>query len=61
MNASFENVNEVIDNLTRIVKKANQAIDQNSDNLKVVAKLLTQSVDIIAIQNTSIATITLVS
>ena len=61
MNVSIENVNEVINNLTSIVTTANETSDQNSDNLEVVANLLTQSVDVIMTQNASITIITQVS
>ena len=61
MNISIENVNEVINNLTSIVTTANETSDQNSDNLEVVANLLTQSVDVIMTQNASLSMITQVS
>ena len=61
MNVSIENVNEVISNLTSIVTTANETSDQNSDNLEVVANLLTQSADVIMTQNASLAVITQVS
>ena len=61
MNVSIENVNEVINNLTSIVTTANETSDQNSDNLEVVANLLTQSVDVIMTQNASLSMITQVS
>ena len=61
MNVSIENVNEVINNLTSIVTTANETSDQNSDNLEVVANLLTQSVDVIMTQNASLTVITQVS
>ena len=61
MNVSIENVNEVINNLTSIVTTANETSDQNSDNLEVVANLLTQSVDVIITQNASLTMITQVS
>ena len=61
MNVSIENVNEVINNLTSIVTTANETSDQNSDNLEVVANLLTQSVDVIMTQNASLTMITQVS
>ena len=61
MNVSIENVNEVINSLTSIVTTANETSDQNSDNLEVVANLLTQSVDVIMTQNASLTMITQVS
>ena len=61
MNVSIENVNGVIDNLTSIVTTANETSDQNSDNLEVVANLLTQSVDVIMTQNASLTMIAQVS
>ena len=61
MNVSIENVNEVINNLTSIVTTANETSDQNSDNLEVVANLLTRSVDVIMTQNASLTMITQVS
>ena len=51
VNVSSENVNAVISNVSSIVASANQTSDQNSDNLRAVADVLTQSVD--AIQNVS--------
>ena len=44
-------MNAVISNVSSIVAAANQTSDQNSDNLRVVADILTQSVN--AIQNVS--------
>ena len=61
MNVSIEKVNGVINNLTSIVTTANETSDQNSDNLEVVANLLTQSVDVIITQNASLTIITQVS
>ena len=61
MNVSIENVIGVINNLTSIVTTANGTSDQNSDNLEVVANLLTQSVDVIITQNASLSMITQVS
>ena len=62
MNVSIENVIGVIkNNLTSIVTTANETSDQNSDNLEVVANLLTQSVDVIITQNASLTMITQVS
>ena len=54
-------MNEVISNLTSIVTTANETSDQNSDNLEVVANLLTQSADVIMTQNASLAVITQVN
>ena len=61
MNVSIENVNGLISDLTSIVTTANETSDQNSDNLEVVANLLTQSVDVIMTQNASLAVINQVS
>ena len=54
MNVSVDNVNLVINNVTNIVSSANETSDQNSDNLRVVADVLTQSVDVIQTQNVSV-------
>ena len=54
MNVSIENVNSVISNVTNIVSSTNETSDQNSDNLRVVANVLTQSVDVIQTQNVSL-------
>ena len=54
MNVSVENVNSVINNVTSIVSSANETSDQNSDNLEVVADVLTQSVNVIQTQNVSL-------
>ena len=47
MNISADNVIMVISNLTSIVSLANATSDQNSDNLRVIADSLTQSVELI--------------
>ena len=54
MNISNQNVDSVIKNITGIVASANQTSDQNADNLKVVANVLTQSVDVIQTGNVSL-------
>ena len=51
---TVDNVNAVISNVTSIVSSANETSDQNSDNLRVVANVLTQSVDVIQNQNVSL-------
>ena len=53
MNVSAKNVNEVISNLTSIITTANETSDQNSDNLRVISDVLTQSVNILT-QNVSL-------
>ena len=57
MNVSVDNVNSVINNVTSIVSSANETSDQNRDNLEVVADVLTQSVNVIQIQNVSLEVI----
>ena len=54
VNVSVDNVNTVINNVTRIVSSANETSDQNRDNLEVVANVLTQSVNVIQTQNVSL-------
>ena len=54
MNISNQNVDSVIKNITGIVASANQTSDQNADNLKVVANVLTQSVEVIQAGNVSL-------
>ena len=47
-------MDSVIKNLTGIITSANQTSDQNADNLKVVAYVLTQSVEVIQAGNVSL-------
>ena len=54
MNISSDNVDSVIENVADIVTSANQTSDQNADNLKVVANVLTQSVEVIQTGNVSL-------
>ena len=54
MNISNQNVDSVIKNVTGIITSANQTSDQNADNLKVVANVLTQSVKVIETRNISL-------
>ena len=54
MNISNQNVDSVIKNITGIITSANQTSDQNADNLKVVANVLTQSVKVIETGNVSL-------
>ena len=54
MNISNQNVDSVIKNITSVVASANQTSDQNADNLKVVANVLTQSVEVIQTGNVSL-------
>ena len=54
MIVTAENVNTVINNVTRIVSSVNEASDQNRDNLEVVADVLTQSANVIHTQNVSL-------
>ena len=61
VNVSVDNVNSVINNLTSIVSMANETSDQNSDNLEVVADVLTQSVNVIRAQNVSLEVVSQVS
>ena len=61
VNISVDNVNSVINNLTSIVSMANETSDQNSDNLEVVADVLTQSVNVIRAQNVSLEVVSQVS
>ena len=54
MNISNKNVDSVIKNITSVVASANRTSDQNADNLKVVANVLTQSVEVIQAGNVSL-------
>ena len=54
MNVSADNVNSVNNDVTSIVSSANETSDQNRDNLEVVADVLTQSVNVIQLQNVSL-------
>ena len=54
MNISNQNVDSVIKDITGIVASANQTSDQNAKNLKVVANVLTQSVEVIQTGNVSL-------
>ena len=54
MNISSENVDSVIQSVADIITSANQTSDQNADNLKVVANVLTQSVEVIQSGNVSL-------
>ena len=54
MIVTAENVDSVINIVTRIVSSANETSDQNRDNLKVVADVLTQSATVIQTQNVSL-------
>ena len=54
MNISNQNVDSVIKNITSVVASANRTSDQNADNLKVVANVLTQSVEVIQTGNVSL-------
>ena len=54
MNISSENVDSVIQSVADIISSANQTSDQNADNLKVVANVLTQSVEVIQSGNVSL-------
>ena len=54
MNISNLNVDSVIKNVAGIITSANQTSDQNVDNLKVVANVLTQSVEVIQAGNVSL-------
>ena len=54
MNISSENVGSVIQSVADVITSANQMSDQNADNLKVVANVLTQSVDVIQTGNVSL-------
>ena len=54
MNISNQNVDSVIKDITGIVASANQTSDQNAENLKVVANVLTQSVEVIQTGNVSL-------
>ena len=47
-------MNTVINNVTIIVSSANETSDQNRDNLKVVADILTRSANVIQTQNVSL-------
>ena len=47
-------MDSVIKNVTGIITSANQTSDQNADNLKVVANVLTQSVKVIETGNISL-------
>ena len=58
MNVTQDNVNLVISNVTNIVAAANQTSDQNSDNLKIVANLLTQTAQVVQTQNVSLNLVT---
>ena len=51
---SIDNVNTIISNVTSIVSLANEISDQNSDNLKVVANVLTRSIDVFQNQSVSL-------
>lgn len=55
------NVNSVVNNVTNIVASANQTSDQNSDNLKIVANVLTQTAQVVQTQNVSLNLVTQVS
>ena len=61
INVTADNVNAVISNVTSIVISANETSDQNSDNLRVVADILTQSAEVIQSQNVSLGVINDVS
>ena len=54
VNISNQNVDSVIKNVAGIITSANQTSDQNADNLKVVANVLTQSVEVIQAGNVSL-------
>ena len=58
---TVDNVNAVINNVTSIVMSANDAADQTSDNLRVVANVLTQSVQVIQTQTASLEVVSQVS
>ena len=47
-------MDSVIKNVAGIITSANQTSDQNADNLKVVANVLTQSVEVIQAGNVSL-------
>ena len=51
-------MDKVISNVTNIIRSANQTSDQNSDNLKVVANVLTQTASVIQAHNMSLNLVT---
>ena len=58
---TVDNVNAVVNNVTSIVMSANDTADQTSDNLRVVANVLTQSVQVIQTQTASLEVVNQVS
>ena len=51
-------MDKVISNVTNIIRSANQTSDQNSDNLRVVADVLTQTASVIQAHNVSLNLVT---
>ena len=61
VNISAQNVDNVIDGVSGLVSSANQASDQNSDNLRVVTNVLTESAGLIQSGNVSLEVVDSVS
>ena len=57
----MENINTVINNVTSAVTSANETADQTSDNLRVVANVLIQSIQVIQTQSVSLEVVNQVS
>ena len=61
MNISAQNVDNVIGSVSGLVSSANQASDQNSDSLRVVTNVLTESAELIQSGNVSLKVVDSVS
>ena len=61
VNISAQNVGNVIGSVSGLVSSANQASDQNSDSLRVVTNVLTESAGLIQSGNVSLEVVDSVS